>query len=92
MIDRREEIKKKRFHNVVENTRNWSDQERAKLKQYFNEGYGITEIALEFGRTERAVQQELYHQVCFPKVRREYRKKQKKNGCLCNQCNLSSEC
>ena len=88
----REATKKMRFEDSVESNRNWTDSEREKLKSLFNNGYGITEIALELERTERAVNQELYHQDCYPRKKRTYRRKEKVTGCLCSQCGVRDEC
>lgn len=71
----------------------WSDSDRELLTSMFEEGYGITEIAIILQRTEPAVVQQiekmdLYHRKEHP-VRR--KAKPKPPACLCGDCQLDPE-
>ena len=66
----------------------WSDEENEKLKRMFDEGMGITEIALILQRTEPAVMQQiekldLFQRKAYPK-RRKYVKMY--SSCPCEAC------
>lgn len=77
---------------TISGGRYWTGEERKKMEQMFIQGYGISEIALELNRSERATFQELQHQGCFPKIRRDYRKKNLQSHCLCPECIIRLEC
>ena len=69
----------------------WRDDERNQLKKLYNEGVGISEIALMLQRSENSIIQQLtYLEVLrAPKPRKSYRKKPK---CLCFKCELHAIC
>lgn len=69
----------------------WRDDEKLKVKMMFEEGYGISEIAIDVGRTEPAVMQQiekmdLYQRAQNPK---RHRAPPKAPVCLCSTCSLS---
>ena len=68
----------------------WHDDEKFKVKFMFEEGYGISEIAMEVQRTEHAVMQQiekmdLYQRALNPKRRK---LSAKVPVCLCKVCTL----
>lgn len=70
----------------------WTQDERDRLKTLFDEGIGISEIAIRLQRTEPAVFQQsekldLYERKSYPKRRRH---SAKKGSCLCRQCTADS--
>ena len=72
----------------------WHDDEKFKVKFMFEEGYGISEIAMEVQRTEHAVMQQiekmdLYQRALNPKRRK---LSAKIPVCLCKVCTLDSGC
>ena len=65
----------------------WSDEERENLSRKFNEGAGISEIAVALHRSEPAIMQEiekldLYDRKANPRRQRTARQA----GCLCGRC------
>lgn len=89
------------LNEVVKNMRNrtvrldrqgdyWTDDEKNQLVKMFNEGIGITEIAMRLQRTEPAIVQQiekldLYHRKDAPSRRKSCHKEAK---CLCSVCSL----
>ena len=76
-----------RFHREREF---WNDEEKEKLKRMFDQGYGISEIAFEMGRSEPEVMQQvekmdLYQRAENPK---RHRSPAKDPVCLCAVCTL----
>lgn len=68
----------------------WRDDEKRKVKIMFEEGYGISEIAIDVGRTEPAVMQQiekmdLYQRALNPK---RHKSPPKAPICLCDSCSL----
>lgn len=68
----------------------WRDDEKRKVKIMFEEGYGISEIAIDVGRTEPAVMQQiekmdLYQRALNP---RRHKSTSKTPVCLCGSCSL----
>lgn len=68
----------------------WRDDEKRKVKIMFEEGYGISEIAIDVGRTEPAVMQQiekmdLYQRSLNPK---RHKSLPKAPVCLCDSCSL----
>jgi len=66
----------------------WSDEDKEKVNKLFNEGTGITEIAMILQRSETAVmqqieKQDLYGRKSFPTRQRTCSATAK---CLCNTC------
>ena len=69
----------------------WSKEDGEKLKGLFDEGVGLSEIALQIGRTERAVmlkvnKDKLYEAVYAP------RQPLDDTGCLCKRCARKEDC
>ena len=70
----------------------WTKEEREKLTRLFDNGVGLTDIAIQLQRTEPAVYQQaekldLYH-------RKQYPARQRSNAsvpaCLCERCQLDA--
>ena len=72
----------------------WDKKNDAALRKMYNEGYGISEMALKMGRTENSISKRI-KDLRFD-VRRYNTKgrNSKKDGCLCDRCSLykSREC
>ena len=90
---RKEEVKKMRYENNDEK-RFWSDEERRILKARFESGYGISEIAVELGRSEGAVYQQMKAMGLYPDVKKRVHLKKIicDEECLCNVCNKLDAC
>lgn len=72
----------------------WHDDEKFNVKFMFEEGYGISQIAMEVQRTEHAVMQQiekmdLYQRALNPKRRK---RSAKVPVCLCKVCTLDVGC
>ena len=67
----------------------WSDDDREMLKKKFQEGDGITEIALAFKRTETAIVTQLNAMCMFKRSRAS---RQKEPECLCPKCESYPDC
>ena len=65
---RKEEVKKMRYENNDEK-RFLSDEEIRIIKVRFEDGYGISEIAVELGRSEGAVYQQMKAMGLYPDVK-----------------------
>jgi len=59
----------------------WDQEEIEKLKDMFNEGVGISDIALQLQRTEPAVQQQIEKLDLYRRKDRPQRRKQNKKRC-----------
>ena len=74
----------------------WSDEDRQKLSDRFFAGVSYNEIALELGRTEPAVQQQIEQMQLYVKSTRAPRKRcpaVQAPKCLCSVCTLDrSQC
>ena len=66
-----EELKKRRFgYQKLDRYREtWTEENDLELAGLFNEGYGISEIAVTMGRSERAVFQRLSTQKRFKQMK-----------------------
>jgi len=69
----------------------WNKEDNEKLREMFDQCFGLTEIAVLLDRTERAVSQQvqalgLYERVYPPRERPVQYK------CQCQNCRLSSQC
>ena len=89
----RKEIQQMRQNRTPhsKNREYWSKEDGEQLRGLFDEGVGISEIALQMGRTERAVmlkinESKLYEAVYAP------RKMPDDTGCLCKKCALNDAC
>ena len=88
-----EELKKRRFgYQKLDRYREtWTEENDLELAGLFNEGYGISEIAVTMGRSERAVFQRLSTQKRFKQMNRQKRERQECN-CLCEKCPSKNTC
>ena len=65
----------------------WSDEEREKLSQKFNEGTGISEIAVALHRSEPAIMQQIEKLDLFDRKENPRRQRAARQaGCLCGRC------
>lgn len=69
----------------------WSPEDNEKLREMFDQFYGITEMAVLLNRTERAVYQQILALNLYERIYPS-RKRALKHQCQCNNCFLSSEC
>lgn len=67
----------------------WSDEEKNQLRDMFENGIGITEMALMLQRSEMAIVNQLNALGLFRKCRAP---KKVKKECLCSQCSHYGEC
>lgn len=72
----------------------WDQDEKERLEEMFEDGTGISEMAIRLQRTEPAVIQQiekldLYHRKDHPKRRRPFTKMCK---CLCSNCEADPGC
>ena len=92
--EKTERIKALRFNNADDEKRTWTNNERFILKTRFNNGIGITDIALELNRTENAVMQQILASGLYQnRKRRNHNKKVIcEQGCLCPKCDHFEQC
>ena len=66
----------------------WTDDEKNRLRILFDSGVGITEIALELGRTEPAVYQQIEKMDLYGRKQKPQRQRNGKKppDCLCGRC------
>ena len=66
----------------------WTDDEKNRLRILFDSGAGITEIALELGRTEPAVYQQIEKLDLYGRKQNPQRQRNGKKPpeCLCDRC------
>ena len=66
----------------------WTDDEKNQLRILFDSGVGITEIALELGRTEPAVYQQIEKLDLYGRKQNPQRQRSGKKPpeCLCDRC------
>ena len=66
----------------------WTDDEKNRLRILFDSGVGITEIALELGRTEPAVYQQIEKLDLYGRKQNPQRQRNGKKPpeCLCGRC------
>ena len=70
----------------------WTEEERENLKRMFSEGYGITEMAVYFQRTEPAITQQIEKQDLYERKLYAKRKKNSKGcSCSCKECKLDTK-
>lgn len=67
----------------------WKEEERNLLTKMFNEQVGITEMAVTFGRTEKAIMKQLDELKLYERVRAANKPK---DGCKCPECSRYEEC
>lgn len=68
----------------------WRDDEKQKVKEMFENGYGISEIALSVGRAELATTQQIEKMDLYQRALNPKRAKPlpKPPTCLCDTCEL----
>ena len=93
-LEKAEKVKELRFNIMEEEKRIWTNNEKFILKTRYNNGVGITDIALELNRTENAVMQQITASgLCQNRKRRSHSKKIVcEQGCLCPQCENIENC
>lgn len=62
----------------------WSDEERERLKEMFDAGIGISEIAIRLQRTEPAVFQQIEKMDLYQRKNRPRRRKGTDRVCICH--------
>ena len=70
----------------------WSPEEIEMLRKSFNEGHGISEIAVLLQRSERAVFQRLQQEDLFREINKKNPENQNINKCKCKKCELKDSC
>lgn len=75
------------------NNQYWSEADKMCLIHYFNEGVGISEMALKMGRSELAIVQQLMKDRMFEHETKPRCRHTKKNDrCLCEKCDEYDSC
>lgn len=89
IIDKKEQIiaLRKRTMLAGNHRERWSKDDKKKLREFFNDGMDITDMALHFQRSELAVSNQISK--FLPRVRKP---KQGTEGCKCPQCIHYKEC
>ena len=65
----------------------WSDEERENLSRKFNEGAGISEIAITLHRSEPAIMQQIEKLDLFDRKENPWRQRAARQlNCLCGRC------
>lgn len=88
MASRKKAIQEMRKSKETRRDR-WKEEEKDLLAAMFADGTDITEMALKFHRSEKAIfaqinEMELYERIRAPR--------QKKEGCLCPHCDEREDC
>ena len=65
----------------------WSKEDDKELKKKYDEGYGISEIAIEVGRTENSISKRIKDLKLDAKRYNTKRREPKQKGCICGKCN-----
>ena len=68
----------------------WTNEERKLLDEYFDDGIGITEIAVLLGRSETAVMQQFVYNQAFKSETVD--RVSSKGTCRCDRCDLKADC
>lgn len=84
-----EKIKALRNGTAGKNRANWMPEEKELLAKMFREQVGITEMAVYFERTEKAIINQLDKLNLYD---RERSSNKPKEGCLCSECARYAEC
>lgn len=69
----------------------WTDDEKNRLRILFDSGVGITEIALELGRTEPAVYQQIEKLDLYPACRSSSSSASKLSGFCANASSMAAQ-
>lgn len=70
----------------------WRDDEDHKLGELFREGLGISELAVLFQRSERAIMKRIDYLRLYRRVRPARECKKQLKGCLCPDCACQNNC
>lgn len=62
----------------------WTEEERQQLQDLYEEGYGISEMAIIFNRSECAIYNQIEAMGLSQKIRRP---RKKSTECKCSKCN-----
>lgn len=89
MKNNRKEIINLRKNTADKNKDYWLPEERDELADMFHAGYGISEMALHFGRSEIAIMNQLFLMNLYRAAHKSHKKKPK---CRCPGCAYCDEC
>ena len=68
----------------------WTDEEKRQLRILFDQGIGISEMAVRLQRSEPAIYQQIEKMDLYGrKAKPKRKKKQNSPRCLCNRCKCS---
>lgn len=71
----------------------WTEADKSLIISFFNDGMGITEMALKLGRSEPAIMQQLIKDNMFEHEKRTHRCRVKKPlACGCLECIFNEVC
>ena len=92
-MDLHEQIKEMRRNSSFSqhNKDYWSEKNDKDLGRMYDEGYGISEIAVEMGRTENSIAKRIKDLKLDEKRYNTKPKKSKPAECLCDKCDLYKE-
>ena len=92
-MDLHEQIKEMRRNSSFSqhNKDYWSEKNDKDLARMYDEGYGISEIAVEMGRTENSISKRIKDLKLDEKRYNTKPKKSKPVECLCDKCDLYKE-
>ena len=83
-IDREKLIAFRQGYSPSQQRDYWKNEERQQLEDMYYDGFGISEMALSFNRSECAIYNQLEVMGLFRKSRR---KREKSTECKCPKCN-----
>lgn len=86
----RQQVIRLRETTAAKNKDYWSEEERSELSQMYLDGYGITEMAIHFDRSEMAIinQLNIRNLLC----RANHCESAKKPKCKCPKCAFFAQC
>ena len=67
----------------------WKEEDKIRLIEMFDKGVGITQMALDFHRSEKAIFAQINEMRLYERILPPY---QKKSGYLCSFCEERKEC
>ena len=70
----------------------WTEKERKQLDEYFHDGLGITDIALQLKRAETAIVQQLVNSKAFENERPKRLRITESYPCPCAKCDRRENC
>lgn len=89
MADYYDQVIEHRAKNPNRHKDYWQESEKALLKEMYLSGYGITELALRFDRSELAIFNQILNMDIIPRSRGT---REKKSGCRCPGCSEYGSC